>query len=255
MSTSSPSHKPRRPPLRCLPQDAAAIVLRLSEVPVERESPGSDRDRGLDDLISKPWGVEFRVYDDALIDVWMLHLNAGTRTSMHCHPRKDTVLLCVSGYGRVTSGDGRDAPVEPGNVVRIEQGAAHRSTATTAMTLVEVEMPRDKYDLVRLQDDAGREGRGYERTRRRHPVRIATVPAGPPRARLRPRCSDRPYVFGLETGRELRRLVDGLAFAISLDPLGVLRREIAIGTPDDLGVISADDPCLTIRSTDKEDSP
>lgn len=255
MSTSSPSHKSRRPPLRCLPQDAAAIVLRLPHIPVEREIPGSDADRGLDDLISKPWGAEFRVYDDALIDVWMLHLRAGTRTSMHCHPRKDTLLLCVSGYGRVTTGDGRDAPIEPGDIVPIERGAAHRSTATTAMTLVEIETPRDKYDLVRLQDDAGRAGRGYERTRKPHPVRIATAADGPPCARLRPGCADRSYAFGLEPGREIRRHLDGLAFAISLDALGVLRREIVIGTPDVLGAISADHVCLTIRSTHKEDSP
>jgi mannose-6-phosphate isomerase-like protein (cupin superfamily) len=254
MSTQSPIHTSRRPPLRCLPRDAAAIVLRLPHVPVEREIPGSVADRRLDDLISKPWGVEFRVYDDALLDVWMLHLRPETRTSMHCHPRKDTLLLCVSGYGYMTTGDGRDVPIEPGDVLTIQQGAAHRSTAATAMTLVEVETPRDKYDLVRLQDDAGREGRGYERTRTRHPVRIAAVAGGPPRARLRPRCADRPFAFDLETGRDLRPRLDGLAFAISLCALGVLRREIAVGTPDDLGAIADHHLCLTIRSTHKEQS-
>lgn len=253
MSTSTPTHKPRRPLLRCLPQDAAAIVRRLPHTPVEREIPGSPADGYLDDLIRKPWGVEFRIYDDALIDVWMLHLKPGTRTSMHCHPRKDTVLLCVTGTGSMTIGDASRRPIEPGTVLRIEQGAAHRSTATTGMTLIEIEMPRDKYDLVRLQDDAGRAGQGYEHLREPHPVAFQTVTDGPPRARLRPRCANRFHVFALERGRDVRP--EGLAFAICLDALGVLRREIEIALPDDLGAIRAEQTYLTIRSTHKEDSP
>lgn len=246
MSISHPIHSSRQAVLRCLPQDAAAVARRLHDTPVEREIPGSSADSRLDDIIRKPWGVEFRIYDDALIDVWMLHLRAGARTSMHCHPRKDTMLLCVSGLGDVTIGDGSVTHLRDGDVMRIEQGAAHRSTATTAMTLVEIETPRDKYDLVRLQDDSGRAARGYDRIHEPHPVPIEDVRGGPPRARLRPRCERRGHRFALERGRDVIHGPRGLTFAVCLDPLDVLRRDIAISHRRDLGGVRVDQTYLTI---------
>ena len=256
MSTSTPTPKLRQPVIHCLPQDAAALT-RLAHTRVRRERPGSAQHRYLDNLIRKPWGREYRIYDDALIDVWMLELQAGSSTSMHCHPRKDTFLLCVSGHGETVTGSYRRIPLSPGTVLHIKQGATHCSHAHTAMTLVEIETPRDKFDLVRLEDDHGRRRTNYESAEHTARLDPPLEPAGggPPKARVRPRGASGAHRFALEAGVEVLRRPTAIAFAISLDLLGVLRREIAIHTPDDFGAIAPDDTYLTIRNTHQEDSP
>jgi quercetin dioxygenase-like cupin family protein len=257
MSTSTPPYTPpRQPAIRCLPEDAAAVTRALAHSSVDRERPGSDAHRYLDYLIRKPWGREYRIYDDALIDVWMLELHAGASTSMHCHPRKYTVLLCVSGHGETLTGSGRRIAVGPGSVLSIEQGAAHCSHARTGMTLIEVETPRDKLDLVRLEDGNGRRRTDYEDAAHMgllDPL-LEPVPFGAPKARVRPRCASGRHRFAIESGLTVRRDFRGLVFAISLDPLGVLCREIAIAGPQVPSVIRSSDTYLTIRSTDQEES-
>jgi mannose-6-phosphate isomerase-like protein (cupin superfamily) len=255
MPITSISAGPRPVRASCHEDDVAAIMRLLQHTPVKRERPGSRSDAYLDQLIRKPWGSELRVYDDALLDVWMLSLEPGTRTSLHCHPRKDTVLLCLDGVGATRTGPGRWMPVTAGSVVYIEQGAAHRTSATTRLTLVEVETPRDKYDLVRLADDNARldyEHAGFVR-RQLDPLQPAV--GGPPAARLRPRCTTGEHEFGLERGYEIEGRPDGLSFAISLDPLEVLRRLISVHRPHELGAIATAHTYLTIRSTSKKRTP
>jgi len=235
--------------LRCLPEDARALTRSLPAAPTRRECPGSDADAYLDDLIGKPWGFEARVYDDALVDVWMLHLEVDAETSKHCHPAKDTVLLCLDGNGIVTTGDAREIAISPGSALHIHQGAAHRSSTTSGLTLVEVETPRDKFDLVRLEDLAGRRGREYEHAAdvRRTLPPLVSRPDGPPRARLRPPAATGPYRFELEQGIEVDRGPGELLFAISLDPLGILRREIEVAGVDSLTDLTHECTYLTIR--------
>lgn len=254
MSTAPLPRKPRR--LQCLPQDADAIVRRLPRTPVERELPGCPDHRYLDDLIGKPWGREYRVYDDAFVDVWLLALTAGASTSLHCHPRKDTVLLCLHGHGAVTTGDGRRAPIAQGTVLQIDQGAMHRSTAISDLMLVEIETPRDKLDLLRFEDEAGRRGSGYETAdhveRRLHPLQA--VSGGPPRARVRPQCETGLHSFALEQGADIGGQ-PSLMFAISLDPSSILRRELTVSGPHTGFAPSLENTHLTIRINNQEDSP
>lgn len=55
-----------------------------------------DDDDHLNEVIPKPWGMEYRIFVDDFIDVWNLRINAGESTSMHVHPRKLTYLLCLA---------------------------------------------------------------------------------------------------------------------------------------------------------------
>lgn len=123
-----------------------------------------DRDLHLNQLIPKPWGYEYRVYADQLFDLWQLCLRPGLRTSMHAHPRKTTYLLCLGGNGRI-SGLSTSVDITSGDLAKIDRGAFHRTTNTSAsrdLHLIEVETPRNKLDLIRLQDDYDRAGRSYE---------------------------------------------------------------------------------------------
>jgi mannose-6-phosphate isomerase-like protein (cupin superfamily) len=129
----------------------------------ERVEDGS-RDAYLNGFIVKPWGHEYRVYCDHLFDVWRLRLEPGQSTSMHCHMKKDTVLLCLGGAGKTTFLDGTAVALRRHQYIYIHRGAFHRTEAETSegLDLIEVENPRNKFDLVRLNDNYGRARAGYE---------------------------------------------------------------------------------------------
>ncbi|CAA0130402.1 Uncharacterised protein [Mycolicibacterium vanbaalenii] len=122
-----------------------------------------DRDLHLSEMIVKPWGCEYRAYVDDFIDVWQLTINAGHATSMHAHPRKVTYLICLDGEGITHTLSGTTA-VQPGSILQIGKGVFHstESLGPGPLVLVEVETPRNKYDLVRLKDGYKRAGTGYE---------------------------------------------------------------------------------------------
>lgn len=49
----------------------------------------------------KPWGYEYMAYQSKEVGVWILHVNQGQQTSVHCHFYKDTVLCVLSGTFRI----------------------------------------------------------------------------------------------------------------------------------------------------------
>ena len=52
--------------------------------------------------VKKPWGFEYLMYGNDQVALWYLHLNAGAATSLHCHPRKKTGLVLLSGKAEVS---------------------------------------------------------------------------------------------------------------------------------------------------------
>jgi len=120
--------------------------------------------RYLEGLIKKPWGEEYRAYCDDFLDIWHLRINPGQSTSMHAHPRKTTYLICLSGSGITTTLNGA-TPLRKGMILRIARGAFHATKCDAGvepLMLIEVESPRNKFDLVRSQDNYHRAGRAYE---------------------------------------------------------------------------------------------
>jgi quercetin dioxygenase-like cupin family protein len=218
--------------IRCLPADLA--TTREAQ---KNSMLGSSRGRDLgylDRLIAKPWGAEFRVYEDDLLDVWYLHIKAGHRTSLHCHPHKRTALLGIAGKATLSTRSGLQYALKPGVVVQIEPGAYHRiSAASTGVRLIEVETPKDKLDLVRIEDDTRAPGAPYESEDHaplgllKGDVALTAPLALQPfveqwlndgrRGRLRAHASADPHRFGVRTGKQVRTSTD-LAFAIVLTP-------------------------------------
>ena len=45
-----------------------------------------------DVVAKKPWGEEYQIRNGEAI--WFLHIKAGEKTSMHCHPTKIQVWWC-----------------------------------------------------------------------------------------------------------------------------------------------------------------
>jgi putative intracellular protease/amidase/mannose-6-phosphate isomerase-like protein (cupin superfamily) len=218
----------------------------------------------LDRLIDKPWGSEYRVYEDDLRDAWCLHIGPHQRTSLHCHPRKLTALLCLEGDGSLTTCAGTEIALQTGTVLQIEPGAYHRSAVGSrrGLRLVEIETPKDKFDLLRMADDYERTAKPYEGERDAAPtpdeyveaVALALHPlveqtVGNHSARLRAQCSTGRYRFALETGQQVSRQSLPLIFAIALDPRASPVREVTVVGPELIANIDADAdaPYLTIR--------
>ena len=96
------------------------------------------------------------------VSVWILKIFKNHKTS-HCHTNKKTSLILVEGIANLYSLNGK-IKIESGNVVAIDKGAFHRTSAEfdRDITVIEIETPTNKYDIVRYKDDYQRSSSGYE---------------------------------------------------------------------------------------------
>ena len=116
-------------------------------------------------VVRKPWGYEYLWHQNEAVAVWVLHLTAGSATSMHCHARKRTSLIVLAGSAVCSTFDDRYS-LAAGQAVVLEPGVFHMTTAGPAgCCLMEVETPPLKGDLLRYRDNFGRAGQGYEDAR------------------------------------------------------------------------------------------
>jgi mannose-6-phosphate isomerase-like protein (cupin superfamily) len=195
-----------------------------------------DEEPHLREVVPKPWGYEYRAYVDDFFDFWALHVDAPHGTSMHVHPRKLTYLICLAGSGTTWGLGGAEYDVRPGSIVRIDRGAFHatRNTGDEPLELIEVEVPRNKYDLMRLHDDYNRAGTGYEsQSVQEHRSGLRSVPSRPT-AQMRDRTPDGRFRFELRTGMDIfyRRRGEDL-FYVPLCISGVVRSDVDILTRSD----------------------
>jgi mannose-6-phosphate isomerase-like protein (cupin superfamily) len=212
----------------------AADVAELNKLLRAGQRTGNERfdeEPHLRHVIPKPWGYEYRAYVDDYFDFWALHIDAPHGTSMHVHPRKLTYLICLAGTGITWGLNGTELPVGPGSMVRIGRGAFHatRNTGDEPLELIEVEVPRNKYDLVRLQDDYNRAGTAYESTAvHEHRSGLRTVPSRPT-AEMRDRTPDGRFRFELRTGMDIfyRRRGEDI-FYVPLCMSGVVQSDVDI---------------------------
>lgn len=226
------------------PAEVATIHLTPGQADIDRLSEMIDagarakheqfgEDLHLDDVIPKPWGHEYRAYADDFFDLWGLHIEPGQGTSTHAHVRKLTYLLCLGGRG-TTTGLRHQVPVRPGTILRVEAGAFHgtANVGDEPLLLVEIELPRNKFDLMRLSDSYQRAGTDYERSSvgsLRAPLRKVRYL---PHARMRRRSPDGELSFSIRTGTDIHyRRLDGDMFHVPLSIAGLVTSDVRITTP------------------------
>jgi CRP-like cAMP-binding protein/mannose-6-phosphate isomerase-like protein (cupin superfamily) len=143
----------------------AAVVQTIDKIAELLSNESFAEDVFLDELIPKPWGREYRIYADNFYDIWKLELGPRRATSLHYHPRKDTILMCLGGRGRVQLGDD-SIEILAGKHILIGRGVVHATTnlGEDRLELIEVEHPRNKFDLIRVGDSYGRAHQPYEAT-------------------------------------------------------------------------------------------
>lgn len=114
-------------------------------------------------LVKKPWGYEYLVYENEDVGLWFLYIAPNQSTSMHCHPQKTTGLVLLDGKAEISFlGDSR--VLNSLDKVMIRRGLFHSTKAISdsGAWVFEIETPKDKQDLVRLKDRYGRSHKPYE---------------------------------------------------------------------------------------------
>ena len=111
--------------------------------------------------VEKPWGHE-EIW--ALTDRYcgkILVIEAGRRLSLQLHRAKDEWIRVLTGRLRLTleddGGADRVRELGPGQGAHVPAGRRHRYEAIDRTELIEVSTP-ELDDVIRLQDDYGREG-------------------------------------------------------------------------------------------------
>jgi mannose-6-phosphate isomerase-like protein (cupin superfamily) len=110
--------------------------------------------------VDKPWGYELRFIRTDRYAGKVLFIRAGSQLSLQYHERKDEAFLVHEGRLELVLGRDAGQRVEtlgPGEGWHIVPGTVHRFRALTDCLLYEVSTP-ELEDVVRLEDDYGREG-------------------------------------------------------------------------------------------------
>jgi len=111
--------------------------------------------------VDKPWGWElWWTVTDAYVGK-VIFISAGHRLSLQYHNQKDESVFVVEGemilHLEDAEGDLQPIHLGPGEFQRVPTGKRHRFEAVTDTRLIEVSTP-ELDDVVRLEDDFGREG-------------------------------------------------------------------------------------------------
>lgn len=122
-------------------------------------------------IVKKPWGYEYLVFENERVAIWMLQIIRKRKTSMHCHPRKTTGLILLTGYSIFHSMQNSIA-LHRMDAINIDAGVFHATEAQSVLPIhpisengiwvMEIESPPFKTDLCRMTDAYGRAGTSYE---------------------------------------------------------------------------------------------
>lgn len=111
--------------------------------------------------VEKPWGHELIwAHTDRYVGK-VIVIEAGKRLSLQRHAVKDESIYVISGHLRLTLEDEDRAigvvELEAGDHRHVPTGRIHRFEAVEHTVLMEISTP-ELDDVIRLEDDFGREG-------------------------------------------------------------------------------------------------
>jgi len=127
-----------------------------------------------DVIVKKPWGQEYLCYNNNEIAIWLLHIKKGEKTSLHCHPNKNTGFVVLDGQTKLSFIRG-GVDIYGLNKINIFRSRFHSTYAVTDSFIFEIETPEDKEDLIRLEDSYGREDKPYESSSHHLPKNDACI--------------------------------------------------------------------------------
>jgi mannose-6-phosphate isomerase-like protein (cupin superfamily) len=117
----------------------------------------------------KPWGKEYLAYQNKYIGIWILHINKDQETSLHCHFKKDTILMPLYGTFKINLYDDKYKILNLFECLYIPRNTFHglHSYINNGI-IMEIEVYTenieytDKNDLLRIKDIYVRDKNNYE---------------------------------------------------------------------------------------------
>lgn len=67
----------------------------------DKKRENSDIINYINKINDKPWGKEYLAFQNKYIGIWILSVNKDQETSLHCHFKKDTILIPISGSFKI----------------------------------------------------------------------------------------------------------------------------------------------------------
>ena len=128
----------------------------------------SDKIDYLKKINDKPWGKEYLAYQNKEIGIWILHVNKNQETSLHCHFKKDTILIPISGcfkinlYNKFVILNLFDSIYVPRNTFHGIHSYSDNSILMEIEIYTEHISYTDKNDLLRIKDIYNRDKTQYE---------------------------------------------------------------------------------------------
>ena len=118
-------------------------------------------------IVIKPWGKEYNIFRvKKKFAITYLKIKKNNCTSLHCHPKKKTGFLILSGGAYVQLGiyKKNTSYYKPMSILVLRPGLFHKISApkNTDLYALEIETPYIKSDLIRFKDEYGRQSKGYE---------------------------------------------------------------------------------------------
>lgn len=133
-----------------------------------KNSNNKSKDIPKNKKVTKPWGSEYSIYRNKISSAKLLKIDTKQKTSLHCHPLKKTGFILLDGKVDVEVGFYETKPMRSISKLMIRPGLFHstKNSYKKTATIIEIETPVDKDDLVRFKDNYGRENQPYERKNR-----------------------------------------------------------------------------------------
>lgn len=128
-------------------------------------------------VIKKPWGYEYVVYRNKKnLSVTYLNIKPNQQTSLHCHYKKKTGFIIVSGTAKIQLGLYEKSTkkfLSPSKLM-IRTGLFHqiKNVGKDNLIAFEFESPADKFDLIRYEDSYGRIKKNYEINKLKNPKKM-----------------------------------------------------------------------------------
>lgn len=128
----------------------------------------SEKINYLNKINDKPWGKEYLIYQTKYIGIWILHVNKEHETSLHCHFKKDTILMPLVGCFKINLFDTYKIlnVLEHIYVPRNTFHGIHSYVNEGILMEIEIYTDcieyTDKNDLLRLKDIYNRDKNNYE---------------------------------------------------------------------------------------------
>ena len=117
-------------------------------------------------VVYKPWGYEYTIYRNSNhLCVTLLRINYNKSTSLHCHPKKKTGFILISGRALIQLGLWKSSSelYSAPSKLMIRTGLFHSTKAVSknGVFALEFETPVNKNDLIRYKDHYGRQSKPY----------------------------------------------------------------------------------------------